>query len=80
MPKKSKHKSEQLSKEHNALRFITIDGYTFEKVGIELTNVGWVTTLKMPYYKKVWKKELNRYIWTRFVTFSEKKLKDLLNA
>ena len=72
MPKKSKHKSEQLSKEHNALRFITIEGYTFEKVGIELTNVGWVTTLKMPY--------CNLETKSRYKQVSEKKLKELLNA
>lgn len=70
MPKKSKHKSEQLSKEHNALRFITIDGYTFEKVGTELTNVGWVTTLKMPYS--------NLETKSRYKQVSEKKLKELL--
>ena len=70
MPKKSKHKSEQLSKEHNALRFITIDGYTFEKVGIELTNVGWVTTLKCPYSSLETK--------SRYKQVSEKKLKELL--
>ena len=72
MPKKTKQKEEQLSKEHNSLRFITIDGYTFEKVGIELTNVGWVHCLKCPYSSLDTK--------SRFKTVSEKKLKELLNA
>jgi hypothetical protein len=61
----------KLSEKNNALRFIKLNGFIYEKISTFKTELGWMHTLKMPYTSLETK--------SRYKDISDQKLKELLN-